>query len=167
MILRFSLDLPEDGAYVKITRLLGRTLLEYLQVTPSVVDDLEFVVGELCTNVIRHARSESGRFQVGIEYHGDRVVVTVEDKGLDYFAFGDPLPVGTSRPDFGQGERFGGFGLMLVEKMADKLEFHRTDPQGTTVRAEKELTFQSQAAADAAARLGETEGGEVTVNTGE
>lgn len=150
MILKLSLDLPENEAYVRITRLLGRTLLEHLQVVEKDVDDIELVVGELCTNVLRHAQSDKGRFRVLIEYHHDRVTVTVEDNGRG-FSFRDVAQsgeMGSERFDtLTGGDRIGGFGLHLVNIVADQLEFHRTDARGATVRAEKKLHYKTAAAA--------------------
>jgi anti-sigma regulatory factor (Ser/Thr protein kinase) len=158
MILRLSVDLPQDRSYIKIIRLLGRTLLEHLKVVEKDIDDIEIVVGELCANVIRHSQSTDGRFQIGLEYAADRVGVVVEDKGKG-FSFRDVPEVGSKRPDFGGGERLGGFGLQIIETLADRLEFHRTDPHGTTVRAEKLLHYQSPADAAEARRFSDSSGG--------
>ena len=153
MILRLSLDLPEDGEFVRITRVLGRTLLEHLQVEEGDISDLELLVGELCTNVIRHADTVHERFRVILEYHADKVELIVEDTGRG-FSFKDVPEAGTERPDtLGGGERFGGYGMSLVRALADRLEFHRTDPQGTTVRAEVALHYQSPEAAQKAEKM--------------
>jgi serine/threonine-protein kinase RsbW len=165
MILKLSLDLPDDGAYVQITRLLGRTLLEHLRVVDADIADLELLVGELCTNVIRHAQPSEGRYRVTLEYLADRVELTVEDTGKG-FSFTDVPEAGTQRPDSLQGgQRIGGFGMGLVQALADRLEFRRTDPHGTTVRAEVELHYQTEAAAEKAAEMDASEGGQVTVST--
>lgn len=164
MILNVSLDLPEDGAYLRIARRIGRTLLEDLGVVGSDIDDVEFVVGELCTNVIRHAQSSDGRFLITMEYFADNVAITVEDKGIG-FSFKDVREVGTVRPDFDGQERIGGFGLDLVRQLADHLEFCRTDSVGTTVRAEKKLHYQSRAEAQHAEELDKSPGGEISVKT--
>jgi serine/threonine-protein kinase RsbW len=157
MILRLSLDLPEDGEFVRITRVLGRTLLEHLQVVDSDVADLELLVGELCTNVLRHARSNDGRFRVALEYHADRVDLTVQDTG-EGFTFRDVPDAGTTRADtLAGGERIGGFGMGLVRALADKLEFHRTDPHGTTVQARVDLHYETRAAAEKAAAMEDDE----------
>lgn len=165
MILNVSLDLPEDGAYLRIARRLGRTLLEDLGAVGADIDDVEFVVGELCTNVIRHAKSSEGRFLITLEYYAHKVTVTVEDKGAG-FSFKDVAEVGTSRPDLDGATRLGGFGLDLVRQLADHLEFHRTDSSGMAVRAEMGLHYKTQAGAQQAADLDRTGGGEITVKTG-
>jgi anti-sigma regulatory factor (Ser/Thr protein kinase) len=140
MILHLSLDLPEDGSYIKIVRLLSTTLLNYMKVTVDDVHDIEFVIGELCSNVTRHSHSTAGRFQVSVDYYPGRVEIEVKDSGGG-FSFKDVQPVGTIRKDASGGVRYGGFGLHLVEIMSDHLEFARTEPQGTTVRAEKVLRY--------------------------
>lgn len=159
MILKLSMDLPEDQDYLRLTRLLGRTLLEYLQADLRDIVDTELLLGELCSNVIRHAHTCDGRFRVDLEYYADRVVVTVEDTGPG-FSFKAVPQVGSLRPEtISGGERIGGFGLQLVEALADRIEFHRTDPHGTTVRAEKALHYQSAEAKRYAVKLDESPAG--------
>ncbi len=158
MILKLSLDLPDDGAYVPLTRQLGRGLLEYLKVVKEDIGDVETIVTELVSNVVRHAKSTDGRFQVLLEYHVDRVVITVVDAG-DGFTFRDVPEVGSSRTDGEGGERLGGFGLPLLKMMADQLDFCRADPQGTTVRAEKFLRYETQEALDHADDMDNSDGG--------
>ncbi len=153
MILKLTLDLPEEQPYVRIMRMLSRTLLENLQTVEQDIDEIELVMGELCANVVRHAHSNTARFRVSLEYDADKVVVLVEDKG-DGFAVENVAPAGTERPDFeGQPARVGGYGLKLVETLSDRLEFQHTSPQGTTVRAEKQLHYKSAADADYAHAL--------------
>lgn len=163
MILKVSLDLPGDGTYLRIARRVGHTLLEDMGVTDQDIADIEFIVGELCTNVVRHAQSlADGRFIVMLEYHADKVVVVVEDKGVG-LPFKDVREVGSARLDLDGSERLGGFGLELVRKMADQIEFERSDPHGTTVTAEKALHYNTALDAEEAERLDQSHGGEVTV----
>lgn len=163
MILRLTLDLPEDVDCIRTTRLLSRCLLEDLRVNKSIIDDVETIVAELSSNVIRHAQSKATHFLVTLEYYKPQVVIIVTDQGQG-FVQDDLLPVGTPRPDGVGGERLGGYGLILLEGLSDKVDFTATDPHGTTVRVEKNLTYQTPgAAAVAAAR---DKGGEVTVSQG-
>lgn len=157
MILRLALELPEDLAYVRITRILGRALLEHLQAERADIDDIEILVGELCSNVLRHAQSNDGKYHVILEYFSDHVCITVEDRGPG-FSFKDVPLVGTRRADFAGGERIGGYGMQLVQKLADHLEFYRTDPHGTTVCAEKKIRYRTDAAAALAQKLNASEG---------
>ena len=166
MILKVSLDLPGDGTYLRIARRVGHTLLEDIGVIDRDIADIEFIVGELCTNVVRHAQTlEDGRFLVTLEYHADKVVVLVEDTGIG-FPFKDVREVGSARPDRDGSERLGGFGLELVRKMADQIEFRRSDPQGTTVAAEKALHYKTLSDAQDAQRLDQSDGGQVSVGSG-
>lgn len=153
MILRLSLELPEDEHYVRITRILGRTLLEYLKVDSSDVSDMELVAGELCTNVLRHARSCEGRYSVELEYHADHVDLTVSDRGPG-FSFVDLPEAGTIRADtLKGGERIGGYGMTLIRALSDRLEFHRIDSVGTSVQARINLHYQTPEAAGHAESL--------------
>jgi len=165
LILRLSLDLPEDATYVRTTRLLSRTLLEDMKVNKADIDDVETIVAELCTNVVRHAQSKETHFLVTLEYYKPQVVVTVTDAG-EGFSPKDVAPVGTSRADFEGGERLGGWGLALVEGLTDKLDFTATDPCGTTVRAEKNLHYETPGDAKEAAERDTDSGGEVTADKG-
>ena len=160
MILRLSLDLPEDAAYVRTTRLLSRCLLDDLKVDRTTTDDVETIVAELCANVVRHARSKETHFLVTLEYFKPQVVITVTDAG-EGFVPTDVLPVGTTRPDFGGGERLGGWGLTLLEGLSDKIDYTANVPHGTTVRVEKTLYYETEGAADEAAERDTDSGGVV------
>lgn len=98
MILKLSLDLPEDQEYIHTTRLLSRTLLDDLRVVTQDKDDIETIVTELCTNVVRHAKSTEGRYHLIVEYHQEKVVITVEDQGLGFVPDAVAAP-GTERPE--------------------------------------------------------------------
>ncbi len=164
MIFKVSLDLPGDGTFLRIARRVGHTLLEEMGVIDVDIADIEFIVGELCSNVVRHAQTlEDGRFLVILEYHADKVVIVVEDKGVG-LPFKDVREAGSPRLDRDGSERLGGFGLGLVRQLADQIEFRRSDPQGTTVFAEKDLHYKSLAEARDAERLDQTEGGGVLMS---
>jgi diguanylate cyclase (GGDEF)-like protein/putative nucleotidyltransferase with HDIG domain len=165
MILKLALDLPDDGVYVPLTRHFGRVLLEYLKVVRDDIGAVDMIVTELVSNVIRHAHSSSGRFQIVLEYYAQRVDITVIDAGQG-FMFRELPEVGTVRPDIDGGMRLGGFGLPLLDSLSDCLEFYRTDPHGTTVCAEKHLRYETQTDSDAADEMSLASGGNGRVLTG-
>ncbi len=149
MILRLALDLPEDKTYLAMVRHVSRNVLEHLRVVEQDIADVEFIVGELTSNAVLH--SGTAMYRVEIEFHAQVAVVLVMDRGAG-FSFADVPPPGTPRSAGVNGEeRLGGWGLPMVEKLSDRLQFFRTDPHGTTVRAEKKLGFVSPEAAKAAA----------------
>lgn len=160
MILMLSLNLPDDQAHIRTTRLLSRTLMEDIQVIQTDIDDVETIVGELCSNVVRHAHSKSGKYKVVLEYYKPRVVITVTDEGPG-FVVGNVAAIGSARPDLGGGERLGGYGLVLLDGLSDKIDFTETDPHGTTVRVEKSLHYETQSGADEATSLDKGSGGQV------
>lgn len=163
MILRLSLDLPEDMTYIRTTRLLSRCLLEDIKVSRDTIADVETIVTELCSNVVRHAQSKETHFLVTLEYYKPQVVITVTDTG-DGFSKTDLPPVGSERKDFDGGERMGGFGMVLLEGLSDKVDFTATDWHGTTVRVEKKLHYETQGDAIEATERDKKSGGEVTAS---
>jgi anti-sigma regulatory factor (Ser/Thr protein kinase) len=167
MILKVSLDLPSDGTYMRIARRIGHTLLDDLGVVDRDIADIEFIVGELCTNVVRHAQTAGdSRFLVVLEYHADRVAIIVEDKGVG-FSIQSVRDVGAVRLDQDGSERVGGFGLQLVRQMADHITFESSDSHGTKVFAEKALHYKTCADASDAEELDGANGGEVWVTSGD
>lgn len=161
MILRLSLDLPEDSTYIRTTRLLSRCLLQDIKVNRQTIEDVELIVTELCSNVIRHAQSKETHFLITLEYYKPQVVITVKDAG-DGFSQEGVAPVGSERTDFGGGERLGGWGMLLLEGVSDKVDYTETDPHGTTVRVEKTLHYETQGDANEAAERDTMGGGTVT-----
>lgn len=166
MIFKVSLDLPGDGTYLRIARRIGHTLLEDLGVIDQDIADIEFIVNELCTNVVRHAQTtDESRFLVALEYHADRVAIVVEDQGVG-FSPQEVRAVGSIRPDRDGSDRLGGFGLQLVQQMADHIVFQSSDPQGMTVFAEKALHYKTRADAHDAEELDHANGGGINVSSG-
>lgn len=136
-----SLSLPEEDAHISLIREVGRALLRHHGAEDQDIDDVETVVGELCSNVTRHGRSASGCYQVALEHEDDRIVIVVADQGEGF----DPehvAPVGADRTGSDGAIRHGGFGLSLVGALSDHVEFQPTQPHGMTVRAEKKMRLK-------------------------
>jgi len=143
MDLRLSLNLPEDFSHLPMVRRVAREALASFGVAAQDVDDLEALVGELAANAVRHARAHES-YQIEVTLCDHQATVTVTDQGVGFSreAVGE---AGTERAgdrrggDRGVEERFGGWGLPLVEALADRVEYQTNAPRGTTVRAEKSL----------------------------
>jgi serine/threonine-protein kinase RsbW len=150
MILRLTLDLPEDSTYIRTTRLLSQCLLNDLGVRPETIHDVESIVGELCSNVIRHAESKASHFLIVFEFYKPKIVITVTDKGKGFVMDSLPAP-GTLRQDTDGNVRIGGYGLSLLEGLSDKVDFTETNPHGSTVRVEKNMLYATVEKAEEAA----------------
>jgi len=137
MLLNLSLKLPEDYIHLPMVRRVTREVLGSFGVSKGDIDDIELLVGELATNAVRHARSDGYSLEIGLD--GNRALVTVIDNGEGFDRSQIPAP-GTARPDDGDAEdRIGGWGLPLVEMIADEVEISTNEPRGTRVRAIKFL----------------------------
>jgi anti-sigma regulatory factor (Ser/Thr protein kinase) len=139
--LSLCFDLPPALSNIAHLRKTSRCLLESLGFSRESTDDVETLIGELSTNVVRHAHTGNSPYQVSLKLYGDRIVVTVIDTGVGFVEEAVPEP-GTTRSDTLQphfGDRIGGLGLPLIHAIADHVEIQPTSPHGTTVRAEKIL----------------------------
>ena len=135
---KLLLELPEDPSSAPLARLLGRNLLEHHDAAQQDIDDVEMLVGELCSNVTRHALSEEGYFRIMLEHHGDHITLTVEDHGPGLDMRRIP-PAGTPRTDQKGGQRYGGFGIPIVQSLADEVRFELRTPRGTRAYVQKRL----------------------------
>jgi anti-sigma regulatory factor (Ser/Thr protein kinase) len=126
---RLALDTTEDAQGLRMARATTRAMLEQAGVNGERVEDCLLVVGELAGNVIQHARSAEGAFQLLVECGEEEIQLTIIDFGRG-FDPGKIPPVGSVRGD----GRVGGFGLPLVRTLCRQSEWHPS-PGGTTVRA--------------------------------
>ncbi|MES2465186.1 MAG: ATP-binding protein [Armatimonadota bacterium] len=138
ILMRICFDLPRSLAPIAHLRKSVRCFVESIGLTPDDADDLEMMLGELSSNVVRHAGTAT--YHVSVDLLQSRFCVTVIDQGVG-FPTEESLP-GTLRPDTLPGrdaERIGGLGLVMIRGIADQVEILPNVPQGTTVRAQKAL----------------------------
>ena len=84
------------------------------------IDDLRLLTSEIVTNALRHAGMGSqDSLVVGVEISQDRVRVQVADHGQGFD------PAGLEAP---AADRVGGWGLVLVQQLADRWGVIRNDP---------------------------------------
>ena len=83
-------------------------------VSARTLGDAELLVSELTTNSIRHA--DNGELRMEAALQGDRIRVRVCDAGEGFEEH---------RPDKPELEEAGGFGLVLLDRLADDWGVHR------------------------------------------
>ena len=153
-LVRLALVLPEGRHYVASLRKTVRCLLESVRVRGEDIEDIELAIGELAANAMMHGEAP---FTLAINYHTDRIVLIMADRGAGFFAQNDRVPASLARmpspsevaakvagdrlspADRAADERFGGWGLPVVHRITDRVEILPRHPQGTIIRAEKRL----------------------------
>lgn len=126
------MDLPQQQNYVASARHICKAILAEMGVPARMTETLEVIIGELCANVVLHVPDPS--VGIDLEFHPKRTVVSVRDNGPGF----DPeaIPeVGAPRRTVDGRERIGGFGLLIVQSLADMVHFERLHPVGMKVSA--------------------------------
>jgi anti-sigma regulatory factor (Ser/Thr protein kinase) len=97
---------PEAAAYAR-----GALMVLEPRIDPRVMEDVRLLVSELVTNSVRHSGAPDGEaVLLGVGLDAGKVHVDVADAGSGF----DPKP---RAPGQSKG---GGWGLFLVEKLADR-----------------------------------------------
>src|SRR5687768_7820034 len=133
-----KLTIPADSSFVGVARSLVTTLLERLGLADDDVYDASLVLGEMCSNVVRHAYDEPHQnYDVEVTLAQRRLTITVTDhgRGLNRLAVAEPTP-----------EQPNGWGLWLIDHLADRVTVTRNTPSGTSIVAEMELGRRRTAA---------------------
>jgi serine/threonine-protein kinase RsbW len=128
-----ALCLPRESPSVGIARHICRDALVSLGVGDECVADIELAVTEACTNVLRHAATESHEYEVQVEIDDRTCQIRVIDAG-DNFHLAEhqgPAPVMAET----------GRGLFLMRAMVDELDLDHEPEAGNVVKLTKELVF--------------------------
>ena len=90
--------------------------------------DVDLVLEELFTNMVRHARGGAPEIEVGLEDDGAALTLTLRDEGVEPW---DPPPAhGPGIDPALHGERPGGRGIPIVRELTRELRFEHAN--GTT-----------------------------------
>ncbi|WP_433508867.1 ATP-binding protein [Nonomuraea sp. CA-143628] len=132
-----ALRLPRDAASVPLIRRMFDGTLRSLGVEPQIRDDIELMLTEACSNVIRHAGS-SDEYVVSAGVYDKLCVIRVIDMGGGF----DPPPSnGEAAPNAESGR-----GIQIMRALADDIRFTNRHEDGSVVCLEKRLRFAPGAA---------------------
>ncbi|WP_420884789.1 ATP-binding protein [Actinomadura geliboluensis] len=131
--MEISLDLllPRDAASVPATRRLLDAALAALGVEDHIRDDIEMMLTEACSNVIRHAE-HGARYTVRATIQDRRCTIKVIDSGTGFDAGRVPLPDPSAEH---------GRGLLIMRSLADDVRFCSFPEDGALVALEKRLSY--------------------------
>ncbi|MEV0628788.1 ATP-binding protein [Nonomuraea wenchangensis] len=131
-----ALRLPRDAASVPLIRQMLDGTLRSLGVEGGIRDDIELMLTEACSNVIRHAEP-SDDYTVSATVHDDRCFIRVVDNGHGF----DPDKLEQPKPGAEHGR-----GLMIMRALADDIRFTSKRENGAMVCLEKRLRYAPGAA---------------------
>ncbi|RAY16633.1 ATP-binding protein [Actinomadura craniellae] len=133
MDIQLALRLPRDAASVPVIRRLMDAALAVLGADTHSRTDIQLMLTEACTNVIKHAR-ESDEYTVQVDIVDERCVIKVLDTGggFDPGRTDGTPPAPTSE---------NGRGLLIMKALADDVRFTVQQDHGAIVRLEKCLRF--------------------------
>ncbi|MEQ4722693.1 ATP-binding protein [Nonomuraea sp. B19D2] len=136
-----ALRLPRDAASVPLTRQMLDGTLRSLGVDPQVRDDIELMLTEACSNVIRHA-APSDDYTVSATVRDHLCIIKVIDTGNGFAPGKDPNKIVTPEPGAEHGR-----GLQIMRALADDIRFANRHEHGAVVCLEKRLRYAPGAAA--------------------
>ncbi|MEV0347499.1 ATP-binding protein [Nonomuraea sp. NPDC050680] len=132
-----ALRLPRDAASVPLIRQMFDGTLRSLGVEPQIRDDIELMLTEACSNVVRHA-GPSDEYVVSAGIYDKLCVIRVIDTGG---GFEPPPNNGEAAPNAESGR-----GIQIMRALADDIRFTNRHEDGSVVCLEKRLRFAPGAA---------------------
>lgn len=128
-----ELSLPNVVGYERIAMGCSETFAKNLGFSPERIEDLKTAVAEACLNAMTHGNKmkSDARVVVVMNHTDDAFQVEVWDKGEGFKQFpGDP----DIDKIINQMEPFVGFGLFLIRKLVDQVEFNKIDSKGHVIK---------------------------------
>jgi anti-sigma regulatory factor (Ser/Thr protein kinase) len=131
----FSLTLPRESSSIPAARrILGSTMTN-LGIEPNCVHDVELVVTEACTNVLKHADGVGDDYAVEIVLTPDMAEIKIQDRGVgfDEVSLSDAKALDPTEES--------GRGIFLMRSLVDSVEFLSEPLSGTIVHLKKSLVL--------------------------
>lgn len=92
--------------------------------------DLDLVIEELFTNLVKYSRGDRGTIDVGLTHEDRQVIITLCEQGAELH---DPTTAPDVDVDRPIGERVpGGLGIHLVRKLSEDFRYEWRDGTATT-----------------------------------
>jgi anti-sigma regulatory factor (Ser/Thr protein kinase) len=131
-------EMPAAAENVSLCRRAVRLMLEHNLIEDSDIDDAELVLGELCSNVVRHAYgTQLGAISVRVELDDLEVLMSVKDTGMGF-----NINSRSAAPVFSEN---GGIGIFLMERLTDHLRISAECFEGSEVTASRHIAKRQPA----------------------
>jgi serine/threonine-protein kinase RsbW len=117
------LEIPALAEWVAVARLAVAAVASRLQFSVDAIEDVKLAIAESCTNAIRH--DPGGTIQLVCEVAGDRLTVTVRDRGTG------PRLGSVEEDRITEDGRTEELGVFLIRALMDTVEYTSDARSGT------------------------------------
>jgi len=139
---RFELEIESRVENLRIISDFVKNALAQLGVDPAFEYNIQLVVDEACTNIIKHAYAgDVGPIALILEMREDELIIIMKDKGKP-FDFGSVPP-----PDLAgdlESRKIGGLGIFLMKSLMDEVNYQFDAQLGNELTMRKTLSFKNK-----------------------
>ncbi|SRR6056297_3834675 len=138
----FDLKLPARYKYLQLIRIFVVEVLRTYGIQEYVIDDIRNIIGEASSNVVKHAYKDINEnvdeiIGIHICLKRKRVIIEIIDKGKGFKTeFLNSLTQSEIKKKLDRRNK-GGWGLYLIKKISDKVEFEIDPFKKNVVRVYK------------------------------
>lgn len=128
-----EVTLPNQIGYERIAMACSASFARMVGCAPDRIEDLKTVVAEAAVNAMQHGNcgQPEARVTVSFQLEEDAIAVSVTDAGN---GIGRSVPEPDIERIIDNLDPVSGFGLFLIRRLADRVEFERTSSGGHVVR---------------------------------
>jgi len=130
------LELPTIFKNELVAEATVRQIAELSGFTEEQIEEIETALGEACINAIEHSRVKEMKIHISFIPSDSYLSISVEDKGVGFEPQTVQSPVLSEKM---KSIYKRGWGLMLIEKLMDEIEFDESVSQGTRLLMKKYL----------------------------
>jgi len=133
------INIPSTTESLSTVRKWITNLAEQSGFDDKSIQELTLAVDEACSNVVRHAypNRDDGEVRITCKIDKKGMIVTIQDQGKGFIPDSYKEP---SLSDSIKDRRGGGYGVMLIRKLMDEVEY-RTRNHKNEVRMTKHRTM--------------------------
>jgi len=129
---KMELSIPSVMGSEKVAIEYAASVAKMMQFPPERIEDLKTAVAEACMNAIEHGNKMDANTKVGISFtvEDSRLKVVVQDGGT---GVGQIEPPSIEQTMEGK-KKFRGWGIFLIKRLVDEVEFETSPGAGNVVR---------------------------------
>ncbi len=140
-----SIHAPGDGSYLSQIRRLIADLARQVGFSDEEIAKIEMAVDEACSNVLEHAYAPNKQWcwqhrgpelRLAIRIQDSRLIIELNDHG-QRFDFANYRPADLE--DSLRQMRPGGYGIVIMRRFMDEVQYSSSDETGNTLRLVKYL----------------------------